>query len=212
MIIKKPYTATIDRQNHHSTYLHFEGGAVKKFFMRGSIAWPEGKNEGFALMAGHDLTDNIIVIFEEFWFWTISHWLKPDGTVHPRKDGGYHLGLIQFIVDNMSKYKCCSYFKGGQHIDIWNRHGREVYKTPMLPKEIELIEVPYVKEVGDDLILEKLKIQQFKAGTGSDLAKAVQQFYGMQNAKVDHGNAIMALRALLAGFEAMPWVDLEMVA
>jgi len=208
VIINKPFTSNIDRENHYSTYLHFEGGAVKKFYMRGSIAWPEGKNEGFALMAGYDLTEDIVIIFEEFPFWTISHWLKGDQTVMERPEGGYHLGLIQFIVDNFSKYKCCSYFRGGQHENIWQRFGQEVYRTTMLPKETELIEVPYVSEIGDGLILEKLKTQKFKGQTDSDLDKAVKQFYNMQAAKVDHGNEIMALRALLAGFEHQSWVDL----
>lgn len=209
MIIIRPYTTTIDPDNHRTSLLHFENGAVKPFFMRGAIAWPNGINEGFALMAGHDLTDNTIILFEDFQFWTISHWLKEDKTVMPREGGGYHLGLIQFIIDNFQRYKCCSYFYGGQHIDLWLRFGREVYRTAMVPKEIEMIEVPYVKEVGDNLILEKLQTQKVKAQDGSEVGKAIKSFWNMRSAKgVDHGNGVMALRALLAGFEHQPWIDL----
>ena len=212
MIIRKPFTTTIDRENHYTSLLHFEGGAVKKYYMRGSIAWPEGSNEGFALMAGYDLADDVIIIFEEFQFWTVSHWLNEDDTVRKREDGGYHLGLIQFIMDNKSRYKCCSYFWGGQHVDIWRRYGTEVYRHKMLPKDIELIEVPYVKEVGDSLILEKLKVRKFRGQADSKLNVAVKRFFNMQNVNIDRGSEIQALRALLAGFENQPWVDLKGVA
>ena len=210
MMIVRPFTSDKDPNNHYTTRLHFENGVVKNFYMRGAIAWPEGKKEGFAIMAGMDLFENVVIIFEQFRFWTVSHWLKPDGNITERDDGpGYHLGLIQFITDNLSLYRCCTYFWGGQHIDIWNRFGREIYSNPQTPKKIELIEVPYAKEVGPDLLLEKLKTRKFKGESDSLLEKSVTQFVNMQAADAGYDNAALSLMSLLVGFDFMPWVKIN---
>jgi len=209
MIIVKPFTSNIDPNNHYTTRLHFGNGVVKNFYMRGAIAWPEGKKEGFALMAGLDLIENVVIIFEQFRFWTISHWLKADGNIHEREDGpGYHLGLIQFITGNLSLYRCCSYFWGGQHVDIWNRYGKEVYGHSQTPRRIELIEVPYVKEIGENLLLEKLKTRKFKGESDSLLSQSTTQFVNMRAADATYDNATLALMVLLAGFEFQPWVKI----
>lgn len=210
MIIRKPITANIDPNNHYSTWLHFDGGAKLKFYMRGAIAWPQADNEGFAMMAGVNLLENVIYIFEQFRFWTVEHWLDPDGRIRPRDDHdhtqGYHLGLIQFLQDCEAKYKCCSFFYGGQHIDVNRRHLMEVYRNKLLPNRVELIEVPYVSEVGDDLILEKFHTRKFRAENKSLLADAVEQWINLQAAGTGDNNIVHAFRALLAGFEHQPWV------
>uniref|UniRef100_A0A6H1ZLF8 Uncharacterized protein n=2 Tax=viral metagenome TaxID=1070528 RepID=A0A6H1ZLF8_9ZZZZ len=210
MMIVRPFTSDKDPNNHYTTRLHFENGVVKNFYMRGAVAWPEGKKEGFAIMAGMDLIENVVIIFEQFRFWTVGHWLKADGNITEREDGpGYHLGLIQFITDNLSLYRCCTYFWGGQHIDIWNRFGREIYSNPQTPKKIELIEVPYAKEVGPDLLLEKLKTRKFKGESDSLLEKSVTQFVNMQAADAGYDNAALSLMSLLVGFDFMPWVKIN---
>ena len=210
MIILKPFTSVRDLDNPYTTHLHFEGPAIKPFYMRGAIAWPEGKKEGFALMAGMDLRERIIIIFEEFRFWTIPHWFNDDGTIHARDDGeGYHIGLIEFLQDNLSKYKAASYFLGGQHVDVQTRWRTDVYRNPEVTRRLEMIEVPYVSEIGDELLLEKLKTRKFKGATDSLLDKSVRQFNNMQTTNVEHDNAVLALKSLLAGFEHQPWVEIR---
>lgn len=180
--------------------------------MRGAIAWPEPmKSEGFALMAGLNLADQTILIFEQFRFWTITHWLNPDGTIRQRKTdpGQYHTGLIQFIQDNEAKYKCSSYFWGGQHIDITTRPLKKLYRNPMLTRHIELIEVPYVSEVGDGLVLEKLQLRAFKADNKSFIHNAVEQWYAMRETGKSDNNIVHCLKCLLAGYEYLPWVSME---
>ena len=209
MIINKPFAADIDKNNHYTTRLHFHGGAVKDFYMRGAIAWPEGKKEGFALMAGMDLIEKVVIVFEQFRFLTVDNWLNQDGTIHQRDDGaGYHLGLMQFITQNLSKYRCSSYFRGGQHVDVWNRYGKEVYTNSQCPKHIELIEVPYVSEVGPGLLIEKINTEKFRAATDSLLAQSVVQFVNMQAVNIEYDNAALSLMTLLAGFDHQPWVKL----
>lgn len=210
MIILKPFAAYPDPDNPYTTNLYFEGGAIKRFYMRGSVAWPEGKKEGFAILAGLDLDSKKVIIFEEWPFWTVSHWLNDDGTIRERKAGGFHLGLIQFLQDNASKYKCNSYFWGGQHIDIWTRFATETYKHPMSSRRLELIEVPYVKENGDDILNEKLATRTFKGQAGSMLSESVSKWEGMQAVKGESGdNAVLALKTLLAGFDYLPWVEVK---
>jgi hypothetical protein len=209
MIIVQPYTCAIDRDNRYTTNAHFENGVVRKFYFRGSIAWPEGKKEGFALLAGQDLVTKHTIIFKEYPFWTIDNWLRPDGNVHQRDDGSYYLGLMQFIQDNLALYKCASYFWGGQHIEYYQRFGKEVYMNPDASRRIELIEAPYVSEIGPEVLLSKLKTQQFKGQVDSMLAKSVETFIGMQNAKVEYDNPTLALMTLLVGFDYQPWVDIN---
>jgi hypothetical protein len=174
--------------------------------MRGAIGWPEGEREGFIMMAGQDVSTGIIYIFEQAWFWTIDHWLEPDGTIRQREGGGWHMGAVQFIKDWESLYKCASYFFGGQHVDVIRRHTTELYRNQMIPKNIELIEVPYVSEVGDDLIMEKGKTRKFIAGNGTPIHKSVEQWFALKTAGTGDNNAVHALRALLAGFEHQPYV------
>jgi len=178
--------------------------------MRGSIAWPEGRKEGFAIMSGYDLDADQVIIFEQFRFWTVPHWFNSDGTIHTRDDGdGWHLGLIKFITDNLSLYRCCSYFWGGQHIDVWTRHARAVYAHPQMPKRLELIEVPFVAVLGPDLLHEKIKTRKFYAENGSILHQSAIQFANMQTTNTDYDNPALALMALLAGFDHQPWVKLN---
>jgi hypothetical protein len=211
MIIRKPITSDRDKSNRYSTNLHFEGGARAKFYMRGSIAWPEGSQEGFAMMAGQNIESGEIFIFEQFPFWTIDHWLNPDKTIRKRDDGeGYHLGLIQFVQDNQALYKSASYFSGGQHVDICRRFSIDLYRNNMLPREhIELISVPYVQEVGDNLIIEKLQLRKYKAQTDSRLANSVKQWMKLRAAGTGDDMAVHALRILLAGYEYIPWKKMD---
>ena len=205
MIIIKPTASRLDPNNPYTTKLHFDGGAVRDFYVRGSIAWPEGDEEGFALMAGQDIQSKIVYLFEEFQFWTVEHWLEDDGTLHPRDDDPtkFHVGLIQFITDNFTKYKSCSYFWGSQHVDIWKRWGTAVYNNPMLPKQIELIEVPYVKEVGENLVAEYMNTEKIKGDQRFKLYEKVQE------QDIQDNNGAHALRALIAGFEYVPWVKIN---
>ena len=209
MIIKKPITATINKDNQYSTYLHFERGERIQFYTRGAIAWPEGDREGFVLMAGQRIDTGIIYIFEQMWFWTIDHWLNPDGSVKQRPAGGFYLGLIQAILDWDALYKCCSYFHGGQHVDVVRRHSIELYRNQLLPRRIQIIDVPYVKEVGDDLIKERLQKRGFVGQIDSPLHKSVSQYTAMAAAGVGDNNAVHCLRALFSGYEHQPFKDIK---
>lgn len=215
MPIRQPITSRIDPHNPWTTILHFGGDSALKFYMRGSISWPEGKQEGFAMMAGMSLDTKTIFVFDQFRFWTISHWLNEDGSIRLRervKDTDqvdYYFGLIHFIQQCDAKYNCCAFFHGGQHNDVVRRHSQELYRNEHLPRRIQLIDVPYVKELGDNLINEKAFVEGFMADSGSYLDKSLSQWERMQTTGADGDGAVHALRALLAGFEHQPHVRLE---
>lgn len=209
MIIQKPIAAIPSPHNRYETVLHFERGERVKFYLRGAIAWPEGDDEGFAFMAGQRVQDKVIFIFDQFRWQTVSPWTTPGGEIRRREDGSYHVGLIQFVLDCNTVYKCNSFFFGGQHVDIVKRWSIDLYRHPMLPRQIELIEVPYVKEIGDDLIIEKLQTQGFFGQVDSPLARSTERWVNMRSADVGSDNAVHALRALLCGFEHQPFVSLS---
>lgn len=210
MIILQPHLCDLDKDNKYTTFAHFHGGHVRKFYFRGAIAWPQGTEEGFALLAGQDLDTKHIIIFKQYPFWTIDNWLKPDGNIYTREDGkGYYTGLLEFIADNLAHFKCASYFWGDQHIEYYQRFAKEVYQNPQASRRIELIEVPYVHENGPSLLLEKLRTEKFSGEVDTILEKSLSMFTGMQTTKADYDNPVRALMTLLAGFEFQPWVDIR---
>lgn len=207
MPILKPFAAYPDKHNRYTTHLHFDGVGSKRFYMRGALSWPELEDEGFAVMGGYDIHAGAVIVFEEFPYWTVKAWLTDSGELRRRDDGkGYHLGLTQFMRDNNSLYKCCSYFWGGQHNDIYRHYGRDVYGEAKMP--VELIEVPYVAETGDSVLLEKIKTHKFFVQADGVLSGAISQYIARRAAGGKVSNAVRTLQCLLAGFEFIPWRDL----
>lgn len=207
MIIQKPITAT--PKTPYESVLHFERGGKVKFYMRGAIAFPDLGMEGFALFAGQRLSDNKIFIFEQFRFWTIDQRLKPNGSMFQKEDGTFETGLIQFVADVESRYRSCSFYYGGQHPDLVRRYANELYRHKLLSRNFELIEVPFVNEVGDGLIIDKLKVDGFIGEVDSYLAHSAEQWSKLRTANVGENNDIQALRILLAGYENNPYYEIK---
>lgn len=206
MIVNKPIVAVADKDNPYTTRLQFANGVIKPFYMRGAVAFPEGQKEGFAMMAGVDLRDHQVIVFEQHRYWSVGHWLSPDGTVRPREDGtGYWMGLMQFVADCLSLYKCVSYFYGGQHYDHCQRYLRDIYRHPEASRKLEMIEVPYVAETGPGLLYEKIKIAAAKAQAGSSLEKSLKDFVSNPN---EYDNIARCMMTLMAGIEYQPHIDL----
>lgn len=207
MIIRKPIHTT-PHDNYSLTRLHFERDIVIPFYMRGSIAFPEGHKEGFAIMAGKNIRDKRIYIFEQFSFWTIDHWIDERGQIKRREnDNGYHIGLVQFLLDNKSKYKSTSYFYGGQHIDIHTRHRVSIYRNKLTPSNIHTIEVDYVNENGESILQEAVSRRLFRADNGSPLHASVSQWLQAKGAGIEPDNRILAIKILLCGFNKFPFRD-----
>lgn len=203
MIIPTPISSQFRNDDNRIVRLFFEGGKFRDFYIRGAIAWPDGKNEGFAVLAGHTIDGSRQVwIFREFPFWTIENWTDEAGNIKLREDGkAYYLGLVQFISECFTKFKGHSWFWGGQHEDIKRRYALEVYRNPVTPRAFSLIEVPYVREVGDNLIADYFRRGQIKFDGNSMLNELFRE------AEIEDNNGRHVLRALFAGYEHLPWRD-----
>lgn len=207
MIIQKPISWKYDPEDPRKTRLFFKDRRSADYYIVGSIAWPEGKNPGFALLSGEHLGEGRkIFLFEEQEFWTIDNWLLPDGNMKPLEypsPQGWWYGLTHFVNEGLSKYGCRTYFYGGQHVEINQRHLRRFYDSQMAPRPVSLIEVPYVTEVGDNLISEYTKGQRYRGDTNSRLFDLLKQ------ADIEENNGVHALKCLFSGYEHIPWMDLE---
>ena len=172
--------------------------------MRGALGWPEANYEGMALMAGVDILTGTVVVFREFPWLTVDHWLE-NGVPKEREDGpGHYLGVTQFFNECRSTFGCSSYFWGGQHLDTARRHARQCYDSPMTIKSLELIEVKWAKEVGDKLVEEWLKTEKIKID-----GRCKTLISHLKDAHIDPDQGgVKAMRALLAGLEQQPWVDM----
>lgn len=206
MIIPKPISYRPDPVNQRTTRLFFKDHKAADFYMAGSIAWPEDKYPGFVILSGQSLGDpeKKILIFEEQEFWTIDNWLNTDGNLKTGPGNhGYWYGLSHFLNNAVLKYNCRLYFYGGQHIDINRRYMIQLYDSKITPRPIDLIEVPYVNEVGHDLISEYAKLAKVSWDGNSDLCRLMHS--------IDHeeNNGNRAFRCLLSGYEYMPWIDIR---
>lgn len=211
MIIQKPISYKPDPKNHRTTRLFFKGQKSANFYMAGAIAWPDGKYPGFVILSGQNMDDELkrIWIFDEQEFWTIDNWTREDGNLKENMDKvsgtilGYWYGLSHFISTAWAKYGCRNYFFGGQHPDTNERNLRGFYKSNIIPKSINLIEVPFVKEVGDNIVSEYVKLQKFVADKNSKL------FQMMNTPPENENGGKQAIKCLFAGYEHVPWVDIK---
>jgi len=177
--------------------------------MLGSIAWPEGKLPGFAILSGQNLTDpdHKIWIFEEQEFLTVDNWLQSDGNLRENKVNGkiigHWYGLSHFLVNMYAQYGAVSYCYGGQHPDVNHRHIVNFYKSKVIPKSVQLIEVPFVKETGASVVSEYIKLDMAVADRNTKL------FQLMSTPDTDENNGKQAIKALFCGYEHVPWIDIR---
>lgn len=207
MIIPKPISHRPDPDNPWTTRLFFREVGAADFYINGSIAWPEGKNPGFVLLSGMNLDDpeRKIWLWEEQEFWTIDNWIDGSGNLKERKENGqpvgHWYGIGHFVSRAYAMCGCVRYFYGGQHPDVNKRHLMGFYKSRMIPRAVQMVQVPYVKELGDDLISEYVGLKKFSADANSRLATL------MRTPEEDENNGKHALKALFAGYEKNPWID-----
>ena len=206
MIIPRPITFKPDPVNSRTTRLFFQDEKAADFYLVGAIAFPEGRYPGFALLSGMNVTDpdRKIWLFEEQEWWTVDNWLKPCGNLKEKKgEKGYWYGLSYFLLDVLATYGCRMYFYGGQHIDINRRYMLQIYGSKITPRPLDLVEVPYVKEVGDGLIAEYTNLTKFVGSADSMLSRALRA------PDADVNGPTLALKCLFAGYEYAPWVDIK---
>jgi len=209
MIIPKPKTFKVDKRDRNRTTLFFEGRQSQTFYMRGAIAWPEEKrlmtqrdfHRGFCLIAGMNLEDKRVWLFEELDFLTVDHYQHPE-----TKE--WEFGLLHFLSTvGRAKYNCSHYWIQ-QIASIMSYFRRQFNEScPMVENHwYSLHNVGRskidVSEVGNFLVEDYLERDRLRGDMNSEL------FSQLESEKFDaesYTSAGWCLKVLLSGFEKFPY-------
>ena len=221
MIIIKPTTHELDPnkiKDPYTTRLFFKDPPHADFYLKGAIAWAstvindktEKSYPGFALMAGMLLDRNKeIRIFEEQEFTTIDNRLQSDGNIMMwPEDGRPWYGLAEFANKCYKKYGCRTYFYDkcqGDVYQLYMTQMQESIKENRLQQPIDPMELLHVNETGDLLIEKYIAEDRLKIDSNSKLNNMMRSVDKHEN------NGVHAIKCLLAGYEYIPWIDLDMM-
>lgn len=197
MIILKP-VATKYLNHRDLTEFYWEGKTSQEFFVRGAIAWPEGELEGFALFAAQFPHTKEIILLEEFPFWTVD--VFQEGGVFKQA------GLATFFGDVWSKYHC-NVFYAYQHPDVHQRYAIQVYENKGIHPKPEIVQVPMVERLGDNLFHEYGTMGKLYGDHRMEMATVMKKHFAMGESPKKPHMAIHALRCLLAGLEYAGWIE-----
>lgn len=201
MIIATPIAANYD---HHrdASLLYFEHReGPLPFYMRGSVCWPvlyKDSYVGCAYVAGYNLLDNSIYIFEELIFSSIDHVIDPN-------DNLYRPGLVHLLNRAWSLYYCNTFFVSAidpQHLRYHRQIQGNVLVTPK-PGFIKLkrFKDPTCAAIADEAV-QKGTIQ---ADARFQLRAQYEEYSGQPDMK-DPGPAVRAFWYLIAGFVWLPYI------
>jgi hypothetical protein len=206
MIVRRPIACNPER-NLGFTVLYFrdrDGPAGLPYYMMGSVCWPEprptGITEGYSLMAGQDVQTGLIVVFEEFSFATVNHWLNDTG-------GLVRLGLEQFLVDNWHTYRCGSYVIAQDEV-THKRHARQVWESKTISPVPDFIRVPMSEPVMTGILHSALDVGKFVGDTRSRLRQETEIYLNQPDLDTEPPS-VRALKYLLAGYEHMPYTPVN---
>lgn len=193
MIIPKPTTHKIIDSD--TVRLFFERDQARNFYMRGAVAWPEGKKEGFALIAGQATDTKEVWLFDEFAFMTVDHWFNQDQALKRE-------GLVTFLLKCWAQYGCHTFFYS-QDAELHRRYLLQCLDSAMIQPKPELIRTMYTEDekIRDNIVQEYLALGRLKGDKNSQL------YQHMTTSAMDEPLGKHVLRCLLAGYEANPWID-----
>lgn len=202
----QPVAAKLDKRTKLTT-LYFDtvhGKCGVDYYVMGSVSWPEGIRDGFALLAGVNQLDDRIQIFREFTFKTVDHWITPNGQLRQH-------GFISFLADAWKDFQCRSFF-WFQDDEVHRRYSLECYQCDRVVPKPEFIRVMYSsQEIGDNVIDEIGRLQRLPLDAGIDdngryrskLYEGLVQYRTMKDSEPKKpfvNEAVHALRCLLGGF------------
>jgi hypothetical protein len=194
-VIRQPIACKYDRKSQ-VTSLWFEtlqGRFLVEYYCLMGISWPEGEDDGFIILGGQNLEDHRILIFREFSFLTIDHWINPDSSLR-------QYGLVKFLTEAWTQFQCrpiCWH----QDDEVHRRYSMQVYKSDLIVPGPEFIRVLYTgQEVGDNIIEEMLNLERLQFDAKSRL---YTDLVAHKSQNVDNPGT-HALRCLLGGFAFNP--------
>lgn len=203
---QQPIAAKYNRLTKLTT-LYFDTVAGRKshdYYVMGSVSWPEGMMDGFALLAGQDQHDGRIQVYREYTFKTVDHWILPNGELKQH-------GFLSFLADAWKDFQCRSFYYH-QDEEVHRRYSLEVYQCDRIAPKPEFIRVLYSgQEIGDNVIDEMGRLQKLPLNTtlgpdgkpNSKLYQGLIEYRTMRDAEPNKAfvnEAVHALRCLLGGY------------
>ena len=177
-------------------------------YVRGAIVWPVGRYPGYALVSAQNVNspEKEVRILEESPFWTIGN--RP-----------FQKGIWHFFQKAWEEYRCRSFFylKSPEHRRYWLQVLREPALREIKPTFLEAILATESEDSADNLIQEYhrlgrlkidedygIKMENFDVLVGN-LKTQLDKFVGGEITEVERVPAVKALRALVAGYERVPY-------
>lgn len=208
MIIEKPQTAVPNQDGSIRLYFEFDDNALfypqADFEIRGGICWPityrvDGAidSEGYAIVAGRNLNNGIITIFEQTGF------MVTEPIINKRSGAIDFPGLSNFINNAFANYFCNRYY-WHQNFELSKRWRLEVSRSQMINPKPRLIEIPWGEDRdADHVIWSAFKQKKLRFDPDSKLKAQLEQIKKTDKSK-DIYPAVRALQCALMGMQRFP--------
>lgn len=172
----------------------------KTYYVRGAVSWPTGVNPGYALVSGQDIITKRIWIYGESPFWHVQNMEMAKGIWH-------------FFQKMWNTFKCQRYFYSDQKEH--RRFSIQVQRETLLKNKPAFIEAKYASDSqgnADALMKEFIKNGRIRVdedflinGIEGNLGRQTRGYVDGLPIDEDRLPAVKALRALICGFERMPY-------
>ena len=193
--MNKPRKATYNQKRETSTLYFKDFDDNREFYMRGGVCWPEGDSDGFAIMAGQQIGNDQIYVFEQIEFATIEDIRDKSQIIK------YH-GLASWLNRCWSKYFGRRYF-WNQPQAIHDRFRLQVYRSGSIEPKPGFIEIDLGKDEEHPLVADFVRAGRLVIGKDSELARQLEVARHDEKTELP---AVRALGRLLAGLQRYPFV------
>lgn len=156
------------------SYLEFPDKSGGEYYLRGGICWPKysGLNEGiqgFAILAGLDVSTGIIRIFEERRFSSVDHIQTADGKIEIE-------GLSSWFNKNWNKYYAAYYFFS-QIGETHKKYLLDVVRSDMVQPKPLFVEIKPMEDANiDQIVFSKLQENKLEYFSEGPVHKCIQQW------------------------------------
>ena len=169
----------------------------RTYYVRGAVSWPTGMNPGYVLVSAQDITTKRLAIYGESPIWHIQNM-------------GVTQGAWSFFQKMWDKYKCRLYFYSDQKEH--RRYSIQVVRESLLTMKPAFIEAKYAKDEGDadNLMKEfvkhgRIRVDKDYKVEGDNLGRQLSNYIDGMPIDEDRLPAVRALRALVSGYERIPY-------
>jgi hypothetical protein len=202
VIILSPKTVSFDHKRGISMLYFEHQDTPLPFYMRGAVCWPcvyKDNLVGCAYVAGYNLDDRCIYIFEEQVFGAVEHTTDSNERL-------YTPGLVRLLNRAWSLYLCNTFFVSASDPSL-QRYQLQIQRNSLVaPKpvfvKLRRFKDPVCANIAEELVQRGL----VKADARLKLREQFEEYAGQPD-MVDPGPAVRALWYLLTGFVWMPYID-----